>query len=92
MNEAQNGHDPRVAVRIIVGPAKPSNPAVVTDTRVAMSLGPGGIESKNHCAVDLHTSTHESENRRAKPINADAIAAAAPNAMWAPRRWEAKSA
>ena len=78
-NEAQHGHDPRVGVRIIVGPSKPSNPAV---TRVTMSLGPGGFERKNNCAVDLHASTRASENRRAKPTNAEAIEAAAPNAHY----------
>jgi hypothetical protein len=28
MDEEQHGHDPRVGVRIIVGPSKPLNPAV----------------------------------------------------------------
>ncbi len=67
---------------IIVGPSNPLNPAVATVTRVAMRLGPGGFERKNNCAVDLHASTHASENRRAKPINAEAIEAAAPNAHY----------
>ena len=50
--------------------------------RVAMSLGPGGFERKNNCAVDLDASTRASENRRAKPINAAAVEAAAPNAHY----------
>ncbi len=60
MNEEQHGHDPRLGVRIIVGPSKRSNPrcVVATDARVAMPLGPGNIERKNNCAVDLHASTH----------------------------------
>ena len=60
MNEEQHGHEPRLGVRIIVGPSKRSNPrgVVATDARVATPLGPGHIERKNNCAVDLHTSTH----------------------------------
>ncbi len=49
-------------------------------TRVAMPLGPGGLKRKSNWAVDLHASTRASENRRAKPINAAAVEAAAPNA------------
>jgi hypothetical protein len=30
MNEEQHGHDQRVGAHIIVGPSKPSNPAVAT--------------------------------------------------------------
>ena len=82
MDEEQHGHDPRVGVRIIVGLSTPSNPAVATVTRVTMPLGPGGFERKNNCAVDLHASTRASENRRAKPINAEAIEAAALNAHY----------
>jgi hypothetical protein len=57
MDEEQNGHNPRVG---------PDNEYVVKAfkcrgcqrlvTRIASPLGPGGIERKNNCAVDLHAS------------------------------------
>ena len=58
MKEEQHGHEPRLGVRIIVGPSKRSNPVVATVAGVAMPLGPGDNERKNNCAVDLHASTH----------------------------------
>jgi hypothetical protein len=74
-NEEENGHDPRVAVRIIVGPSNPSNPRGYSSQHVAWS-------GRNRTQEELHTSTRTSENRRAKPINAEAIEAAAPNAHY----------
>ena len=41
-----------------LGPEAPSRLAVVTVTRVTMSLGARGIELKSNCAVDLHASMH----------------------------------
>jgi hypothetical protein len=68
-----------LGVRIIVMPSRPSTPRLPRLLESPCRLA-RGIECKNSCAVDLHASTH-ARNRRAKPINADAIEAA-PNARY----------
>ena len=80
MNEEQNGHDPRVGVRIIVGPSRPSTPRLPRLLESPCRLA-RGIERKNNCAVSICTQARMDGNRRAKSINADAIEAA-PNARY----------
>jgi hypothetical protein len=60
MNEEQHGHEPRLGVRIIVGPSKRSNPrgVVATDARVATSWARDISNARTTVPVDLHTSTH----------------------------------